>query len=92
MILAWVAAAGVGALALWVVVLADSPTVVRQARLRWWLIAGLVLGLLAATRWLATMMGGGHSHDAHTWAVWLGLLIGPLVLGTYYLVLLVQRP
>lgn len=90
MVLGWLAAAGLGVVALWVVVLTEPHTVRNQARLRWWLVVGLFLGLLAAGRWLGTMAGGGHSYGPLTWAVWLGLLIGPLVLGTYYLVLLLR--
>jgi hypothetical protein len=36
------------------------------------------------------MAAGGHSYDALTLAVWLGLLVGPLVLGTRYLVRLLR--
>jgi hypothetical protein len=89
-VLAWVAAAGVGVLALWLAALIESPAALKQAPARWWLAAGLLLGLLAAGRWLWTMVAGGHSYDALTWAVWLGLLVGPLVLGTRYLVLLLR--
>ena len=90
-VLAWVAAAAAGVLALWVVVLAEPRPGLSKARLRWWLVAGLVLGLLAASRWLWTMAGGGHSYGPLTWAVWLGLLVGPLVLGIYYLGLLLRQ-
>jgi len=91
MVLAWIAAAGIGVLALWIVVLAEPRAAHSQARLRWWLAAGLLIGLLAAARWLATIAGSGHTYSLLTWAVWLGLLFGPLVLGTYYLVLLVRQ-
>jgi hypothetical protein len=90
-VLAWVAAAGVGVLALWLVVLAEPPAALKQAPARWWLAAGLFLGLIAAARWLWTMAAGGHSYGTQTWAVWLALLVGPLVLGCYYLVLLLRR-
>jgi hypothetical protein len=90
-VLGWVAGAAAGVLALWVVVLAEPRAGLSQARLRWWLVAGLALGLLAAGRWLWTMAGGGHSYGPLTWAVWLGLLVGPLVLGIYYLVLLLRQ-
>ena len=91
MVLAWIAAAGIGVLALWIVVLAEPRAGLSQARLRWWLAAGLLIGLLAAARWLATIAGSGHTYSLLIWAVWLGLLVGPLVLGTYYLVLLVRQ-
>jgi hypothetical protein len=90
-VLAWVAAAGVGVLALWLVVLAEPPAALKQAPARWWLAAGLFLGLIAAGRWLWTMAAGGPSYGTQTWAVWLALLVGPLVLGSYYLVLLLRR-
>ena len=90
-VLAWVAAAAAGVVALWVVVLAEPRAGLSQVRLRWLLVAGLVLGLVAASRWLWTMAGGGHSYGPLTWAVWLGLLVGPLVLGIYYLVLLLRQ-
>jgi hypothetical protein len=47
--------------------------------------------LLAAGRWLWTLVAGGHRYDAVTWVVWLVLLVGPLVLGSYYLVQLLRR-
>jgi hypothetical protein len=90
-VLAWVAAAGVGVLALWVVVLAEPPAALKQSPARRWLAVGLLVGLLAAGRWLWTMVAGGHSYDAVTWVVWLVLLVGPLVLGSYYLVQLLRR-
>jgi hypothetical protein len=90
-ILVWVVAAGVGVLALWAVVLADSPAVLRQGPARWWLAAGLVLGGLAAGRWLWVLAMGGHSYGPVTWVVWLVMLLGPLVLGTYYLGVLLSR-
>jgi hypothetical protein len=89
-VLAWVTAAGVGVLALWVVTLVEPPAALKQAPARRWLAAGLLLGFLAAGRWLWTMTAGGHSYDPLTWAVWLTLLAGPLVLGSYYLVLLLR--
>jgi len=86
----WVAAAAIGVAALWFAVLADEPATLRQAPARWWLVGGLSIGLLAAGRWLWVMGFGGHSYDPLTWGVWLALLMGPLVLGVYYLVQLVR--
>jgi hypothetical protein len=91
MVLAWVAAAAVGVLALWVVVLEEPAAALKQAPARRWLTAGLLIGLLAAGRWLWAMAAGGHSYGTLTWAVWLVLLAGPCVLGSYYLVLLLRR-
>jgi hypothetical protein len=78
-------------LALWMVALAEPPARLRQSPARQWLAVGLLLGLLAAGRWLWTMVAGGHNYDALTWAVWLVLLVGPLVLGSYSLVQLLRR-
>jgi hypothetical protein len=89
-VVGWVAAAAVGVLALWVVVLAEPPSALKKAPARRWLTAGLLLGLLAGGRWLWAMAAGGHSYGPLTWAVWLTLLAGPLVLGSYYLVLLLR--
>ena len=91
MILMWVAAAGVGVLALWLVTLAESLARLRQSPGRWFLAAGLLIGLVAAGRWLWIMAAGGHDYGAQTWAVWLGLLIGPVVLGGYYFINLLRE-
>lgn len=90
-ILAWVAAAGIGVLALWLVTLAEEPTHLRKYPSRWLLAAGLLIGLVAAGRWLWIMALGGHSYDSETWAVWLTLLSGPVVLGIYYLIQLLRE-
>jgi hypothetical protein len=81
----------VGVLALWVVVLAEPAAALRQAPTRWWLAAGLLVGLVAGGRALWALAAGGHSYGTLTWVVWLVLLVGPVVLGSYYLVLLVRR-
>jgi hypothetical protein len=90
LVVAWVAAAGVGVAALWIAVLADTPATLRQGLIRWWLVAGLGLGFLAAGRWLWVIGSSGHSYDRLTWGLWLTLLIGPVVFGLYYLVQLVR--
>lgn len=91
MILCWVAAAGIGVLALWLVTLAEESDELRKYPSRWFLAAGLLVGLVAAIRWLWIMWAGGHSYDPLTWAVWLGLLTGPVVLGAYYLLQLLRE-
>jgi hypothetical protein len=87
-VLLWIVAARAEVLALWVAALEESSAALRQAPLRWWLMAGLLLGLVAGFRWLWIMAAGEHSYGAQTWTVWLLLLAGPLLLGSYYLVLL----
>ena len=82
-ILGWIAAAAAGVLALWAMALAEPPAALRQAPARWWLAAGLLLGLVAASRWLGTMTTAGHGYGTQTWMVWLVLLVGPLALGSY---------
>ena len=89
-LLGWIAAADAGVVALWVVALAGSPDALKRTGARWWLVAGLGLGLVAAARWLALMSRAGHGYDAATWALWLGLLVGPVLLGTYYLLRLAR--
>ena len=90
MLLSWVTAAGLGVGALWVAVLV-SPTTLKRSRNRWWLVAGLLGGLVAALRWLWLMASRGHNYDLLTWSVWIVLLGGPLVLGSHYLVQLLRR-
>ena len=90
-ILGWIAAGGVGVLALWAVVLEKNPAFLRQGVVRWPLVIGLALGLIAATRWIWAMAAIRHSYGAMTWAVWLALLLGPVVLGGYHLVRLVRQ-
>jgi hypothetical protein len=68
--------------------LSGAPAALRDAPARWWLVTGLFVGLIAAGRWLWTMAAGGHSYGLLTWTVWLVLLLGPLVLGGYYLLVL----
>ena len=62
----------------------------RQGPARWWLVAGLGIRLLTAVRWLWLMASSGHGYGPSTWAFWLVLLIGPLVLGACYLVRLLE--
>jgi hypothetical protein len=91
MILVWIGAGGLGVLALWAVVLEENPAFLRQDIVRWPLAIGLALGLMAAIRWIWVMATGRHSYSTTTWVVWLGLLLGPVVLGAYHLVRLVRR-
>jgi hypothetical protein len=86
----WILAAAVGVVALWVAVLDDWSTARRAAPGKYFLAAGLLIGLLAAGRWLWTMALHGR-YDHATWILWLIALGGPLVLGTYYFVVIMRR-
>jgi hypothetical protein len=86
-ILVWLAASGAGMVALWTVTLAGAARM-RKAPARWWLVAGLLAGVIAATSWLWRMFARGHSDSAMTSAVWLAILVGPLTLAGYYIYLL----
>ena len=90
-ILLWVAAAVVGLLALWIAVLAESPAALRAAPGRWWLAAGLLVGVMAAAPWLWPFPRAAPGYGPTTWAVWIALLGGPIVLGLYYLAALLRR-
>jgi hypothetical protein len=90
-ILAWIVAATLGVLALWAIVLEENPAFLRQPAVRWPLVMALALGLMAAARWIWTMVASRHSYGAMTWAVWLALLVGPIVLGAYHLAGLLRR-
>jgi hypothetical protein len=68
----------------------EPPATLKQSPARHWLAGGLLLGLPAAGRWLWIMAAGGRNYDTLTWAVWLVLLVGPLVLGSYSLVRLLR--
>jgi hypothetical protein len=72
-------------------VLSEATASLRDAPARWWLATGLFVGLIAAGRRLWTMAAGEHSYGPLTWTVWLVLLLGPLVLGGYYLLVLLLR-
>jgi len=86
----WVAAAVAGVLALWVAVLAASPAALGAGPERWWIAAGLLVGAVAAGRWLWLMMAGRYDYVSVAWALWLVLLAGPIVLSVYYLLHLLR--
>ena len=90
MFLAWIAGAAVGLLALWIMVLAEPTMSTRPPLARWVLTAALMAGVVAAGRWLWVMAASRHDYDTRTWALWLVMLVGPIVLGLYYVVLLVR--
>jgi len=89
-ILVWIAAAAVGVLALWIVVLAEPDVTSRQPGARWALTAGLLIGVIAAARWLGMMATSRHHYEVSTWAFWLAMLLGPIVVAFYYVVALVR--
>jgi len=74
----WVIAGMLGIATLWVVVLTEATATSGRNR-RLLLSLGLLLGMAAALRWLWVMGTGRHRYGAGTWAVWLLLLGGPLV-------------
>ena len=77
----WILAGVLGIAALWVVVLGDGAGHVgRRSRLL--LAIGLLLGMAAAVRWLWVMGTSVHRYGPATWAVWLVLLGGPLVVAS----------
>lgn len=84
----WVACAAVGVSALWVAILRREEHV-YDSRVRFSLLAGILLGELAALRWLWVMMHQDPGYGIRTWAVWLALLIGPLIVGARYMITLV---
>jgi hypothetical protein len=67
-----------GIAALWVAVLSDGGANLGQPS-RLVLAIGLVLGMAVAARWLWVMGTNGHRYEATTWAVWVLLLGGPVV-------------
>ena len=74
----WALAGAAGIVALWVVVVNDGAGRLGPgARLA--LTAVLFLGIVSAVRWLAKTAMSGHHYDAKTWAVWIVLLGGPIV-------------
>ena len=77
----WALAGVAGVAALWVVVLGNgSARLAGNSRLA--ITAGLLLGILSAVRWLWWASTSGHRYDAATWAVWLALLAGPLLVAS----------
>ena len=83
----WILGAMVGLSALWLAVLGEID-VTHRPRLRLVLILGLLVGIVAALRWLFVM--GHENYDRATWATWIGLLVGPIAVGIRHLLLLVK--
>ena len=77
-IVLWVLSAALGILALWISML-GRETVAHQPRVRVGLVACLLVGSVAAILWLYVMGTGRESHDLLSWAIWIGLLGGPLI-------------
>lgn len=91
MLIVWALAGTVGIAALWVAVLNDGAARLSQGA-RVVLSVGLLLGIVAAARWLWVMSTSGHRYGAATWGVWLVLLGGPLVVAAFRLVQLWISP
>jgi len=91
MLIAWALAGAVGIAALWVVVLSgNAANLGRSARVV--LSVALLLGLSAAMRWIWVTWTSGHRYGAMTWAVWLLLLGGPIVVAGLRLAQLWSSP
>jgi hypothetical protein len=90
-LLLWISSAVLGLSALWFAVLADEMEVPHRSRLRVALILGLLVGIVAAVRWLFVMGQNSENYGRATWVTWIGLLLGPIVVGTRHLFLLVTR-
>jgi len=84
-LLAWVAAAFAGVLAVWVMTLSIWGWRLRGKTIRVVVLLAFVAGIVAEGRWIATMLRPRHAYDAGTWFVWLAFLIPPTVLGLLHL-------
>src|SRR5438876_10096537 len=80
----WIASAAAGVAALWVAILGSDGEADFRPGVRLMLVACLLLGGLAASRWLWMMSRREPAYSALTWATWLALLLGPLVVGARY--------
>jgi len=89
-IVLWVLSAALGMLALWISVLGHE-TVAHQLRVRVGLVACLLGGSVAAILWLYVMGAGRGSPGLLGWAIWIGLLGGPLIVSARHLVLLLMN-
>jgi hypothetical protein len=89
-IVLWVLSAALGMSVLWISVL-GRETVAHQPRVRVGFVACLLGGSVAAILFLYVMGTGRGSPDLLSWAIWIGLLGGPLIVSTRHLVLLVMN-
>ena len=89
-IVLWVLIAALGMLALWISVLGHE-SVAHQPRVRIGLVACLLGGSVAALLWLYVMGTGPGSQGLLSWAIWVDLLGGPLIVSARHLVLLVMN-
>ena len=88
-LLFWAASAMVGVVALWAAVLDSDDLIDGEPGLRWLVVVGLVLGLVAASRWLYMMASGRETYDQRTWALWILMLAGPILVGLRRLLMLI---
>jgi hypothetical protein len=79
-LIGWVAAGVAGVSALWIVVLRRGEEAGYGPIARLMLVAGLLAGVAAGARWLWLMLLHKPGYGALTWATWLALLLGPLVI------------
>jgi hypothetical protein len=89
MLILWISSAAAGVAALWVAILGPEEEADFRPGVRLMLVACLLLGGLAASRWLWTMLRREPAYTASTWATWLALLLGPLVVGARHVWVLV---
>jgi hypothetical protein len=90
MLVLWAACAAVGVSALWAAILRREEHA-YDSRLRFILFAGILLGEIAALGWLWVMTRQEPGYGTYTWAVWLALLLGPMIVGARYMIALVRQ-
>jgi len=87
----WTLSAMLGVSALWFAVITREMNVTHRPRVRNILVIFLLVGIVAAVPWLVVMGTGRETFDRSTWAVWIVLLLGPIVVGSRHLLLLVME-
>ena len=85
MLIAWAVGAVVGLVALWISSLrrGDASDYRKQTRLI--LVASLLLGEAAALRWFWVMVHLEPEYGVLTWATWLCLLLGPILVSARHI-------
>jgi hypothetical protein len=92
-IVCWVGAAALGMLAAWIVVFEQTmDSLSYSRRQRYAYLVCLFLGEIAGMGWLFVMFTQQRGNNAGSWAVWLALLVGPLVVGLHHSFRLLRNP